>query len=386
MADARDTLRGTHIVFADNFPGPAVGGGEIQLLHLVTACRDAGVRVTVLVQRGAAWAERAEAAGARVAEIDFSPRRVGAAIGALRTEAHDAAIIQGTGWWTNVLVRIAAGRLPRARVVNLVQVEPDASRFEGARPAQLAVRALVDRMTTRGVDAYVAVSSAVAAALARRGVNAGLIVTIHNGVDPAAIALAGARTLDPAVEGRLPSGEGPLVLCVARLAPVKGVEHFVRAAALLARTHPDARFAVAGAGSEEGRLREITVAAGLSERLAFLGNVSPIEPLLAKASVVAMPSLSEALGLVALEAGALARPVVASAVGGLVEVVDNGITGILVPAADPVALAGGIGTLLHDSGRAFAMGEAGRERVEREFGLERMIGAYLNLYAELLGR
>lgn len=373
-------LASTRIVFVNNFAGPGLGGGEVQLLAIVRACLAAGMRVTVVCQRGADVAAVLRDAGADVAQTSLKAGAVGPAVAVLRSQAADAAIIHGTGWWTNVLVRMAGSRLPATKVVNLVQVEPDAARFEGATKAAIAARHRVDRFTRRHVDAYIAVSRAVADALEHRGADRELITVIPNGVDVEALDLAAAGCPTPGV----PAGDGPLVVCVARLERVKGVEHFVRAAALLANTHPDARFVVAGAGAEESRLREIAAAAKLKDRFAFLGRVASVEPLLAAASVVAMPSLSEGMPMVALEAGALGKPVVASSVGGLREVIDNGETGLLVPSADHVALAGAIGALLADPDRARELGEKARVRVREQFTRDRMTAAYLDLYTAIL--
>jgi len=369
-----------HIVFVNNFAGPGLGGGEVQLLAVVKACVSAGMRVTVVCQRGTDVSEAMRDAGATVAEANLKASAVGAAVSFVRAQAAGADIVQGTGWWTNMLVRMVGPSLPTTAVVNLVQVEPDAARFEGVSRIGLASRRTIDRVTHRHVAAYIAVSNAVADALEDRGVSPDLVRIIPNGVDIATLAAAAAG---PPTAG-VPEGDGPLVACIARLEKVKGVEHFVRAAALLTNSHPTARFVIAGAGAEESHLREIAVAAKLKGHFAFLGRVSPIEPLLAAATIVAMPSLSEAFGLVAIEAGALGKPVVASSVGGLREVIDNGETGLLVPPADHVALAGAIGTLLHDPQRAVDLGSAARDRVMQHYTLESMTAAHLDLYASLL--
>lgn len=373
-------LKSVPIVFANNYAGPGVGGGEVQLLYLVGACVEAGMQVTVVAQKGASLVARARSLGATAEETDFSPRNAARAAAGVRHIARDARILQGTGWWTNVLTRLAA-RDTDLVLVSTVHVDPDASLLDGGTRAGLAARALAERATRGRVNAYVAVSDAIARALGERGIPAGQVVTIHNGVDVAALRAAAAA----APPAGMPAGPGALVGCIARLEPVKGVEHFVRAAALLAQSHPEARFLLAGAGSLESRLREIMVAAGLRDRMAFLGSVPAVEPLLAACDVVVMPSLSEGFGLVAIEAGVLGKPVVASAVGGLMEAVDNGVTGLLVPPGDASALAGAIGTLLHDSDRARKMGDAARDRVERLFTVERMAAGYLELYADLRG-
>ncbi|MDP2232120.1 MAG: glycosyltransferase family 4 protein [Actinomycetota bacterium] len=373
-------LTSARILFLDNFKGPGIGGGQVQLLHLVRACVEAGMHVTVACQLNGPLHSRVRELGAVAEEIEFSPRDAVACVRRLRLLARDAVLVQGTGWYTKVLSRRIVAR-SAAVLVNVVHVEPGASLLDGGSRVGLAARRAVDLVTRKRVDAYVAVSNAVARGLAWHGIPDERIEVIANGVDVEALAQA-ARELPPPLA--LPAGDGPLVVCVARLEPVKGVEFFVCAAAMLADSHPEARFAIVGVGSQESRLREIAVAAGLQSRLAFLGDVARVEPLLAAGSVVVMPSLSEALGLVALEAGALSRPVVASSVGGLVEVIDDGETGLLVPAADPSALAQAIGKLVAQPELACRLGVAAHERVSGHYTLERMIDGYMNLYKRLL--
>lgn len=373
-------LTSARILFLDNFKGPGIGGGQVQLLHLVRACVEAGMHVTVACQLNGPLPSRVRELGAVAEEIEFSPRDAVVCIRRLRVLARDAALVQGTGWYTNVLSRRVVGRSGVA-LVNVVHVEPGASLFDGGSRLGLAARRVVDMATSKPVDVYVAVSNAVARGMVGHGIPEERIEVIPNGVDVSALGQAAREFPPPLV---LPAGDGPLVVCVARLEPVKGVEFFVRAAAMLADSHPQARFAIVGVGSQESRLREIAVAAGLHSRLAFLGDVARVEPLLAAGSVVVMPSLSEALGLVALEAGALSRPVVASSVGGLVEVIADGETGLLVPPADPGALAQAIGTLVAQPELARRFGVAAHERISGHYTLERMNDGYLNLYKRLL--
>jgi glycosyltransferase involved in cell wall biosynthesis len=118
----------------------------------------------------------------------------------------------------------------------------------------------------------------------------------------------------------------------------------------------------------------------------LLGDVRPVEPITAKLVVLVLPSIAEGLPGALFEAGALGVPVVATAVGGIPEVVVDGVTGILVPPQDPAALADAIASLLDDPERARAMGEAGRQRVEQHFTVERMVAETLALYEELLTR
>ena len=377
------------IVFVNNFGGPTLGGGEVLLMHLVRGLMREGWGVHVAAARGSALVREAGEAGAEVSELEFTRARLPGKPARIReiAAAAGARVVVGTGFLTNILVRSAMRGVPGIAVVNIVQTEPDSPRFEGAGPLALAARRRLDACARGRVDAFVAVSSAVRNALCASGIEAERVHVIANGVDVEALeAAAEADAVGVGSRVREVAGGGaPLVGYVGRLAPVKGAEYFVRMAAQLATLVPDARFLVAGSGPEEGRLREIAAAHRLGERLAFLGHVSPAAPVLAACDVVVLPSLSEGMPTTALEAMALVTPVVATAVGGLAEVVADGETGILVPPADAGALADAVAGLLADPARARAMGEAGAARVAERFGLERMVAEYVALVEELAG-
>ncbi|MDT8434839.1 MAG: glycosyltransferase family 4 protein [Anaerosomatales bacterium] len=368
------------VLFANNFPGPTLGGGEVHLMHLIRGAIAAEWQVSVAAAKGSALAGDTRAVGADVFELEYSRARMPTKPGLLRdiAAAYDADVIVGTGFLTNMLVRRAAAGLEGTAVVNIVHTEPDAARHEGSGPLRLGMRRRVDASSRDRVDRFVAISSAVRNAICAGGVEPERVVTIPNGID---IATVRSDAGLPAPEGL--RAAGPLVGCVGRLAPVKGVEYFVRMAGPLGFQVPRARFVIAGSGPEESRLRAIAYAYGLGDRLVFLGHVSPVAPVLAACDVVVIPSLSEGFALVAAEAMALGKPVVGTNVGGLVDVVADGETGILVPPADPEALAAAVARLLHDPALSIRMGEAGAARAEERFTVERMVRDHLALFEEL---
>jgi len=368
-------LTGVRVVIVNNFPGPGLGGGEVQALALVRGLLAAGAEVRAVTAPGGGFAAGVAAAGGVAVAM---PLGVAGAMGAVRVIAGQIAgdgpvLVIGTGYWTNLLVRGAA-RGTSARVVNLVAVTPGASVADGGSRFGSALRRFVDRATASRVDAWVAVASAVATALVADGAPAGSVHTIPNGIDIAALRASANGSVPQLPDGR------PLVVCAARLEVVKGVESLVRATALI----PGAVVAIAGDGPLEGRLREVAASLGVSERVVFLGRLSPIAPLLAAADVVVLPSLSEGLPLVALEAMALARPVVATRVGGTPEAVEDCVTGLLVAPGDPAALANAIERLSDDPDFARTLGAAGAIRVEERFTVKRMVDSYVALLADIL--
>jgi D-inositol-3-phosphate glycosyltransferase len=143
-----------------------------------------------------------------------------------------------------------------------------------------------------------------------------------------------------------------------------------------------------GARDERPALEAQAVQLGLGTRIVFVGTLShdAVYPFLAEADLVVMPSRIESFGLVALEAAQMARPIVASAVDGLPEVIDDGQTGLLVPPDDPAALAQAIAALLDDPQRARALGAAARRRAETLFAWDRYVGSHERLFETMLRR
>lgn len=192
----------------------------------------------------------------------------------------------------------------------------------------------------------------------------------------------------PAVEPA-PLSVDPLVLVAAgRLVVDKGFDVAVRALAPIRARRPDAVLRIAGDGPERAALEALATSLGVADGVEFLGWVEPSEiaALLADASVVVMPSRwQEAFGLVALQAAQVGRPVVATRVGGLLDVVTHGVTGLLVENEDDVALAAAVLALADEPRRAERMGAAGRRRATACFDFDRYVEDHVALYTDLLG-
>ena len=176
------------------------------------------------------------------------------------------------------------------------------------------------------------------------------------------------------------SGSEPRLLCVGRLIPIKGHLVLLRALAQARARVPDVTLDLAGRGPLGPALEAYAAELGLGDAVRFLGFVSPVQAAIEDAAAVVVPSVGEGFGMVALEAMERARPVIASAVGGLPEIVADGETGIVVPPADAEALADAIVALAADLPRAAAMGSAGRSRALAEFTPERCVERVEELY------
>ena len=208
-------------------------------------------------------------------------------------------------------------------------------------------------------DAVIAVSEACRQRLLAEGVPESCVRLIYHGIDPTpylSATRAGWRQ-------RLGlTATEPVLITVARLAPVKGLKFALEAAAILQRDNI-LTWLFVWQGSELSSLQEQTAALCLGQQVRWLGYQTDIPGLMAAADIKILPSLQEALGLVILEAMAAGLPIVASNVGGIPELVQDGQYGILVPPGTSIALASAIKQLLADQSRASSMGLVGRQRV-----------------------
>lgn len=227
----------------------------------------------------------------------------------------------------------------------------------------------------RCVDGVVAISQPIAKVLTEGGVAREKIRMIPSGIDP-----VGYQNIPP------PAGErSPLVVgTAAALEPRKGHRFLLEAAAELKRQGRRFIYRIAGDGSEQRRLFDLTGRLGLEREVEFTGFVADVPAFLASVDIFLMPSLFEGLGVAVLEAMAAARPVIASRVGGLTDSVVDGETGLLIPPGDSHAIAEALARLAEHKELIQSMGSMGRTRVLEHFTMERMARSNEAYYYELL--
>ncbi|MBI3622340.1 MAG: glycosyltransferase [Nitrospirae bacterium] len=216
------------------------------------------------------------------------------------------------------------------------------------------------------------------------------LTVIHNGVELAAP--ASIESQRSAIRKRVGAGPGTVVvISVGRVEPLKGADVLLDALGQLPRACRDYRLLLIGQVDPVYRTKLEAQAKRLqvADRVEFAGYQQPVQPWIAAADLLVHPSLYEAFPRAILEAMALAKPVIASRVGGVAEAVLDGETGLLVPAEQPDALAAALERCLLDGALRERMGKAGRQRVEQQFGAERharqIEAEYHRLLAGLLG-
>ena len=179
------------------------------------------------------------------------------------------------------------------------------------------------------------------------------------------------------------SPTAPVIGIAARLVIEKGLTYLLKAMPLLLREYPSICAVVAGEGKLEHSLRAEADSLGISSNVRFVGLRNDIPALTQMLDVYVLPSISEGLPMALLEAMAAARPIVATAVGGIPEAVTHGETGILVPPADPSAFASAVIELLRNPAKMRSLGAAGRARFLERYHARAMVRAYEDLYSNV---
>jgi glycosyltransferase involved in cell wall biosynthesis len=243
-------------------------------------------------------------------------------------------------------------------------------------------RMLVNRMLLSRRDRVVGVGAAVRQALiANEGIPAGRVAVLYNGIDVEAFA---ASPDQAAARREMGAGPGELVILqVARFDYLKDHATAVRTFANVVSRIPQARLVLVGDGPERPGIEALVRELNLADRIRFLGTRIDVDRLLHGADLFMLTSVSEGIPLTVIEAMAAGLPVVATDVGGLREVVADGVTGLLAPAGDAAAVAECVLQLADAPELRRAMGAAGRERAKDHFDEPRMAAEYGQIYREL---
>lgn len=262
---------------------------------------------------------------------------------------------------------------------------PGSSRLVVSQRVAFARRGRLRRWKLLQADCLVAVSEAVRAELLSLGVPADRIVVIRDGIEAQRFAAVGTPSWRQEVRQRLGVPlQAPMVLTVGYLSAEKGVEDLLPLAAAVRQSCPLVWFVVAGEGPLRSRLEREVRRRDLPIRLAGFWPPEELPALMAAADVFVFPSRQEGLGSALLEAMASGLPVVATRVGGIPELVEDGHTGLLVPPGDPPALAQAVEKVLQDRELRQQLGAAARQRVCQTGTAERMVAETLALYRRLL--
>jgi L-malate glycosyltransferase len=355
-----------------------LGGSERQCLEMARLLSRHGYAVTVGCLRASGPLRSAvEESGLPLVEFPVkSLLRPRALIQMARLAAYlrknKVQVVHTNDLYSN-LFAVPAAHL--ARVPVIVSSQRDLSHWWWYTPAKRKLLRIIQRSAT-----WILVNSeAIRRDLViRDGINSRKIRVVHNGVD--------AEKFSPRPSRRrwlLPqiAAKDRLVITVANMhIAVKGHGELISAAKTVWERNPDVRFVLVGDGEMRAEFERRVSAAGLKDVVLFLGNRTDVPALLSCCDLGVLPSRAEGLPNAILEYMASGLPVVATRVGGVPEIIEDEVSGLLVAPGDPEALARAILRVLSDDSLRARLAEAGRERVRREFDSERVVDAVSQLY------
>ena len=295
-------------------------------------------------------------------QIDIAvPRRIRELVALTKAD-----VVHAHGYKADIYVAIAMSGL-KVPIVSTCHTWYDNSLL-------LSLYGMADRLALRRFTSVVAVSTEVRKQLMDAGIGKEKIHLIANGID-----------LRP-FEGARPSltYDEPLVGLVGRLSQEKGVDLFTQAAGLVLREIPTAHFVVLGEGPDHSKLQLLIRETGVAGSVELLGRRDDMAAVYASFDVMVSASRQEGLPMAILEGMASERAVVATSVGEVPSLIQDGETGVLVAPEDVQALATAIAALLQDDVRRRVLGAAAKKHVKDNFSAERMSADYLNVYSNAL--
>jgi len=342
-------------------------GGAEQALATLVAGLDGSADVTVVGTRAGVVEDVARRSGGPRAILlppaahGNGARSVGAHARLLARLRPDVLHVNGHHSWAGTSA-IAA-----ARMLGIPTVAVEHAVWPGVSAPHKRLRAALDQ----GLDAHVAVSRRLARDIEELvGLPAGSISTIHNGVAESDAA-PHARAL-----------RGPTIGYVGRLSPEKGPDTLVRALPAI----PGATAVLYGTGPMDAQLRALATELGVSDRMVLAGFAADVRRWLPTFDVLVMPSRREGFGLAAVEAMLARVPVVATDVGGVREVLDDGVTGRLVAPDDPAAIAAAVSALLANPRTCVELADRARAEAVRRFSVASMVHAFGDVYDRVIAR
>jgi L-malate glycosyltransferase len=397
----------TGVLFLTESFHPVLGGGEGHIRQLSTRLLAAGLRASVVTRRiDAGWPAAETLGGVRVVRVGPAGggrggkyAMVGPALAALCRErrAFDVLVVRGTR--VLGLPGLAAARALGKAVVLQPELNGEMSGevYTWGTPLHVpAVRRAVGvgtaarNLLLRDADAFVAMSHAIAAECLAAGAAPERIVRLPHGVDTARFSPASADE-KRALRARQGLPESSVIAAyTGRLLRGKGLETLVDAFASVAPKEPRAHLMIVGSGqgqtlSVEPELKESVRGRGLEARVTFTGRVDDVAERLRASDLFVFPSEFEALGISLIEAAACGLPAIGTRTGGIVDVIEDGASGLLVPAREVEALASAMRTLMADPERRLKMGHHARQIARDRFDLEDSVSRYAALFRELAG-
>ena len=344
-------------------------GGEAQTYHLIKGLEDRAIANTLVAQPNSALAVRAKKEGITVVEVF------------MRGEWDIVAVLK----LKRILKRIKPDVLhlhtSHAHTLGLLAGKlAKVEKIISTRRMDFPISGYFSRLKYNKVDKIVAISEIVKKILIKGGIKKERVSLIYDAVNCSTVTRKGALRKELDVVGP----NSLLLGTVAALVKRKGHKYLFEAMVKVKKQFPQLKLLVVGEGPLEQKLRKLAEKLGLENEIIFLGFRKDIPEVLSTLDIFLLVSTKEGLGVSLLEAGSYGLPIVATNVGGIPEIVKDGVTGLLVPPKDSQTLAEKIIYLLTHRNEAQKMGENAKAWVEKNFSVDKIVNSYVSLYESLI--
>jgi glycosyltransferase involved in cell wall biosynthesis len=364
------------------------GGGERGFVQIINRLCRKKYKIMVACLPTGVFIEKIKGSGAQVSSVDmqnrFNPMVILRLVNLMKRENVD--IVHSQGGRADFFARMAAKLSRVPIVVSTVQMPVEG--FNVSTIKRL-IYILLNRFSERFVDRFIVVSDALEKMMIeKQRIESQRVVKIYNGIEIDEFCMDYDKEAIH-VKSRFREEMGfsnsvPVIGAIGRLVWQKGFEYFIEAIPGLLKEFKEARFLIVGEGELEEELKVKSKRLGLEDKLTFTGFRSDIKEILASIDICILPSLLEGLPMILLEAMAMGKPIVATDIDGIKEVLADGEAGLLVPPRNMEALSDAIITLLGNEGKSYQMGMAARKIVKEEFGVDVMVQKVEKVYDDML--
>ena len=363
------------------------GGGERGFVQIINSLNRTKYKIMVACLPTEVFVEKVKGDEVQINSVDmrnrFNPMVILRLVNLMKRENVD--IVHSQGARADFFARMSAKLAGAPIVISTVQMPVEG--FNVSTIKRL-IYILLNRFSERFVDRFIVTSTALEKTLIEKhSIQSQRIVKIYNGVEVDEYSMTDEERMcrrlcfrkELGLEGKI-----PIVGVIGRLVWQKGFEYFIEAIPEVLNKITNVRFLVVGEGVLKNELAARCKRLNLSEEIIFTGFRDDVKDILSSIDIFVMPSLLEGLPMVLLEAMSMAKPIAATDIEGIQEMLENGITGLLVPPRDPKSLSEAIAGLLNHRDKAFLIGATARKVVEARFRVDVMVQKVEEVYGELL--
>lgn len=363
--------------------GMEFGGGERVFAQLINGLPEDLFATFLATAPSDAFQKAITAKNLTFFPVDFSNRCNAAHVMTLTQiiKKQKIDIVHGQGARAEFFGRLAA-KLSGSRYVSTVAMPVEG--YDVGFFKRSLYRAL-DGFSEKFVDYFLVVSAALEKnMITKHGIPAKKVVRIYNGIETEHYRADGLEGVRHRVRREYAIHDGEVLIgSVGRLVWQKGFEYLLRAMPAILQEFPNVRFILVGDGPLRQELENLATSLGVRDKLIFTGYSGDVRSLLAALDIIVIPSVLEGFPMITLEAMAMEKPIVATAIDGINEQIENKKEGLLVAAKNPLEIARALKRLLDDRNYTLLLGKNGRKKVIREFSVEKMITKTMDVYGQL---